>query len=832
MSKITACAVAVGVGLATFSLSATERPGERVSPRQAGVVTPRVDALGDPLPAGAVLRLGTIRLRGWWAAVAFSPDGKRLASGGEFEPIFLWDPKTGKEMQTLPNPSGVWALAFSADGKLLAVVGATEFFYLWDPATGKEMGRLEVTRGCVRDLAFAPRGHLLVTADMDCARLWNAAEKKMLHTLETEKAAVHAVAFSPDGRSVAAACDDAMVRVWDTTGKLRYRLKGHAGDIKAVRYSRDGKHLVTAGPKETCVWDTAKGKSLGGLGKTPVGAGSAAFSPDGKLLALGTIDGRVRLWDWATLTEIFQTRRHHSGRAGLAFSPDCRTLASAEGILHLWDTATGKQKLALPGHQGAVIASAYTPDGRAVVTCAGDGTARVWDARTGKELRQIEVAAAGEKTDTDRRPGHLRGGVVSPDGKFVAVVRGDDVMTVRDLATGKEVRRYQGRCLAFSPDGQGVAVGGKAGEKGFLRLYDRATGALRREFPGHETPVVNLAFAPDGQALISHRMLDPRGNFGGQKEDETKYKFLQVWDVATGKQRRDIAEGTIPTLSPDGRTMACAAGLSRVKLWETTTGDYRGELAGHEVWLFAMAFSSDCRTLATTGMDGRVRLWDPYTLREIGQLVGHRSLCSTIAFSPDGTRLVSGSWDSTALVWDVSRYTKRPVRIAELTDAELKACWDDLGGSAEQAYRAIGKMLASPKRAVTFLGGRVQPAPTVTPRRLAALIAELSSGQFKTREQALRELERLGEAAAPAVHRALAGDAPLEVKRRLEILRKKLDAAGLSAETLRPVRAVEVLERIGTPEARRVLARLDAEGGTEARLTREAAAALRRLKAP
>jgi hypothetical protein len=132
-------------------------------------------------------------------------------------------------------------------------------------------------------------------------------------------------------------------------------------------------------------------------------------------------------------------------------------------------------------------------------------------------------------------------------------------------------------------------------------------------------------------------------------------------------------------------------------------------------------------------------------------------------------------------------------------------------------------MIASPKRAVSFLSERVQPAPSVGARRIAAFIAELGSEQFKTRENATREL------AAPAVHKALAGDAPLEVRRRLEVLRKKLDTAGLSVETLRLVRAVEVLERLGTPEARGLLTRLAADGAPGARLTREAAAALRRI---
>jgi hypothetical protein len=200
----------------------------------------------------------------------------------------------------------------------------------------------------------------------------------------------------------------------------------------------------------------------------------------------------------------------------------------------------------------------------------------------------------------------------------------------------------------------------------------------------------------------------------------------------------------------------------------------------------------------------------------------------TVAFSPDGTRLVSGGLDTTALVWDLRRFAKRPGAAADLTAAQLQQCWEDLGGTAASAYRAMGKLLSSPARTVAFLGGRVQAAPTAETRRVAELIANLGSEQFEVRDQAMNELQKLGEVAAPALRKAFSADPPLEVKRRLESLLGKL--THWPAETLRQVRAVEVLEHAGTAEARGLLERLVREGAPEARLTREAEAALRRLK--
>jgi hypothetical protein len=163
-----------------------------------------------------------------------------------------------------------------------------------------------------------------------------------------------------------------------------------------------------------------------------------------------------------------------------------------------------------------------------------------------------------------------------------------------------------------------------------------------------------------------------------------------------------------------------------------------------------------------------------------------------------------------------------------LTVADRDKCWDDLAADAARAYPAMGKLLAAAAQAEALLSDRVKPAPAAEVRRIEALIADLASEQFKVRDRATKELEKLGEVAAPALRRALSGDPPLEVKRRLEALEEKL--SNWPPETLRQVRAVEVLEHLGTPAARAVLERLMREGARDARLTREADAALRRMK--
>jgi RNA polymerase sigma factor (sigma-70 family) len=842
---LAACAIAVGGGLAAYAPRECGEwrveGGGNESTRHLPPAArhPHQDTLGDPLPPQALLRLGSTRLRGESSsAVAYSPDGKLLASGGFARRIRLWDPKTGKEVRSFVGPErGLWALAFSADSKLLAGAGLGKMVYLWDPATGKEIGRLEGFADDVHALAFSPKEDLLLTGDVQSVKLWRVPGSKLLHTLVAKGANAIAVAFAPDGQTVIADCDHKAVRVWDTAGKPVHDLTGHVGPIAGMAFSRDSKLLLTVGPQETRVWDVATGKKLDGFGRAKGTGSCAAFSPDGKVLALGGADQRVHLWDWKARKEILQTRRHPDRIRWLAFAPDGQTLASVGDAspIHLWDPSNGQPKIALVGHQERLLSVAYTPDGRMIVTCAWDSTARVWDARTGQEIRQLDVTLKTETGNESRDPEMLGKVVVSPDGKQAAVSRGDEVVVVCEVATGKEVRRYMGQCLAFSPDGKWFAVGsrgqsGKSFNVGAIRLYDRTTGELRRELAGHLTPVAGLAFTADGQALVSRGVVFFGARFGEPGESETRH--VRVWDLATGKERRPVAVGSHPgvmALAPDGRTTA-STGLTEktILLWETATGEKRGELTGHKETIFGITYSPDGRTIASAGLDGTVRLWDAFTMQEIGRLEGHRGWVLDVSFSPDGTQLVSGGMDTTALVWDVRRLTKRPGASVTLTAAGLEACWDDLAASSARAYRAMGKMLAAPQQSITFLGERVKPAPAAEARRIAALVADLGSEQFKVRDRAMKELEKLGEVAAPALQKAASGDRPLEVKRRVELLLEKLSS--WPVETLRQVRALEVLEQISTPEARAVLARLVREGAPEARLTREAEAALRRMK--
>jgi WD40 repeat protein/serine/threonine protein kinase len=374
--------------------------------------------------------------------VAFSPDGRRLASASSWpQEVRVWDAASGKLVLTLAGHTDlVTCVAFSPDGRRLASASHDHTVRVWDAATGQEVRALQGRTGWVQSVAFSPDGRRLASASDQTVRVWDAASGAEVHVLRGHTGWVQSVAFSPDGRRLASASGDKTVRVWDAASGEQVRaLTGHTAAVQGVAFSPDGRRLASASHDKTVrVWDAATGQEVLALRGHTGAVFGVAFSPDGRRLASsgGGWDDRkkqytgceVRVWDAATGQEVRALTGHTRLVLGVAFSPDGRRLASAseDGTVRVWDAASGAQVHALRGHTGPVQSVAFSPDGRRLASASGDRTVRVWDAATGQE-----VLALRGHTD------FVLGVAFSPDGRLLASASGDKTVRVWDAASGQ-----------------------------------------------------------------------------------------------------------------------------------------------------------------------------------------------------------------------------------------------------------------------------------------------------------------------------------------------------------------------------------------------------------
>jgi WD40 repeat protein len=799
-------------------------------------IAKRTDNYGDPLPEGAVARIGTVRLRQPFAwRVAFSPDGKMLVSGGSDKRITFWEPASGKELRSLAGHNdSVNGIAFSKDGKLLASGGQDSEVLVWETATGKVLHRLK--KLIPSTVAFSPDGRLLASGGINSdLRVWEVASGKELQHFGGEKGYhVEALAFSPDGKLLAATGGGSRVDLWEVgTWKPTGSLQGHKERITALAFSPDGRTLYTGAFDLTVrFWDVARRKEILCIGevKTNVSAKdpliqSLAVAPNGKSVAAGRHDGSIFVWDTATSKELHRCKGTNLPIMSLSFSPNSKVLASggSHGI-QLWDAETGKRLDPFVETIGSPQKIVISPDAKFLAVGYDDHTLRVFDWSTRKE----RVSVTGP-------PYWIGDFAFSADSRLLAFVESpfhDEPSPTRirllDVASGKELsdflkQKEMIRYFAFSPLGDTLAVWGL---NDFV-LWDVATRKETKRFKGPSNAVWALGYSPTGRIFVT----------AGQGDANV------IWDPMAGKKMRHLSQGEnwnggFLAFSPDGKTVSLAGGVPRqvsgedathVVLWETATGRERLRLTGHKRQIKAAAFSVDGRILASTGREEVIRLWDTATGKQIGQLTGHRGWVNSLAFSPDGKTLISGGPDSTILFWDMGRISVERKEVAkDLGEERLKALWADLADSgAARAYRAIVTLTEHPGEAVSFLKGSLPQGPKADPNVIARLVSDLDDNAFAVREKASSELAKMGYRAEQALRQALRAKPSQEVQNRVNLLLGKLEDLASDPAKLRILRAVEILERIGSPDARQVLHGLQDAG--EGVLSEDAKASLERL---
>jgi WD40 repeat protein len=552
---------------------------------------------------------------GWVWSVAFSPDGRWLASSAN-RTVKLWDVQTGACVQTFGGYSDrVFSVAFSPDGRLLATGSEDHLVRIWDVRTGTLLQVLAGHADEVRSVAFspielrltpqAPATIVLASGSFDgTVRLWDAATGTCLKRLQGHQGWVWSVAFSPDGQVLASSGSDRLLHLWQvSTGTWLRSLLGHTQQIRTVAFSSDGKTLVSGSDDGTLrLWDYRRGTCLATLTGHSSWIASVAVSPENQLLASGSEDQSVRFWNSRTRLCLKTLQGYSNGVWSVAFSPQGPLLASGsqDRSIRLWDWQQGRLLGCFSGHSSWVWSVAFDPLGSELVSGSEDGTVKLWDLSSQTLLQMLH--------------GH--------DDAVLAVLFG---------STGKTV-------LSGSLDGT-------------IKQWHRQTGRCLQTLTGHLGGVWCLALSADGHWLVS----------GSQ--DQT----IKLWEVEQGRCLQTLVghAGWIRSvaLHPDRHTVVSGSADGVIKAWSLPDGRCVQTLAAHRGPVLSIAFHPQGQTFASCGTDGRIKLWDAASYRCLHTLEGHDRWVRFLCYSPDGQTLASCSQDETIKLWDYPSWQSRVLRV-------------------------------------------------------------------------------------------------------------------------------------------------------------------------
>jgi WD40 repeat protein len=831
------------IGLATPAGLLAAGPAER------GPMPHLVDLYGDPLPEGAVVRLGSVRLRHaglkdftfvpggnsavtvgaddtvrWWdlptgrqtrdyrlprafqqLKLAVSSDGTTMAGAGDGK-VLISEFAGGRAPKIIQVPDGyVDCLAYSPDGTVLAVGIAGFRLAFIDLRTGKvrDAQLAREPEGGHRDylrMSFSRDGRRLAVTVMDSSRrrvaIYEVAEVREVFSVP---GSTFAEALSPDGTRLAVGShpnedwdEPAVVRLFDVkTGKETptppRTIDPFGGSLE---FTPDGKAIAARGSSVASLIDAITGKVLRRLPTGPEGR----LSPDGRWV-VGVGWHRLRVWNAATGRESFYQSGHFDIGAR-AVSADGRVLAveaPRDGRISLLDTSNGRpiRELRLPDDENYYnLRFAFAPDGRRLAATRSMGVAWIWDVGTGQSTRPTSVWMRDEPA------GPYHEYMPSPDGQrlaaMVVAADRDDVprrLEVWDASTGRLIHRHTlglkgaANISTWVPDGSAVAIDVAGPGKELIRLVDVETGRVGTEIVADES----FSIASDGRLAASWRDGRERGE-----------RNALVWDIATGQQILRVPTGEFVHravgVAAAARALLIADGR-RLRVLDLVTGQERvrwelpdlgpGYLGDHPVW-------------------------------EVQVLPGDRAALTPIH-------------DGSALIWDLTAFP--PSRLSDKHgEPELMAWWKDLAGAdAAKAYASGWKLSEAPAAdLVAFLRARLRPATAIDADEVRKRVADLDSPTFATREAASRRLQQMGPAVLPYLRKRPAAPSA-EATERLQKLDERLSDPVPPAETLRALRAIAVLERVGTGDARQLLNEV-ARGAADASETRAARAALVRMQ--
>ncbi|TDC59364.1 WD40 repeat domain-containing protein [Micromonospora sp. KC207] len=528
----------------------------------------------------------------------------------------------------------VRSIAWSPDGRLIATGSRDRSARVWDPDSGRTIAEFTGHDAMVEAIAWAPDSHRVASGARDrTVKLWRVGADELPPTLYGAGDMIRGVAWSPDGGYVAAGAQDHRIHVWRTdTGEQIATLRGHTGDVYGLSWSPEGALLASASHDRTAiVWDLTSGQQQTVLrGHTDFIEG-LAWCPEGQRLATASGDQTIRIWDVADGRQLLLIRGHTDFVWDVSWSPDGRSLASASSdrTVRIWDVSDAREIAALRGHEDVVWGVAWSPDGTALASASSDHTARVWSI----------LPRGAERQSFTGHTGGLRAAVWAPDGARVATASDDGSVRVWSVASGA-VSTFTGHTgtvwgVAWAPDGQRL---GSCSNDGSVQLWH--TGSVQPYLRlGEETICEGLVWAPDNTRIAT------------ACRDGT----ASIWNATTGRRLLQLRGHTDWVVrlawSPSGRMIATTSDDRTARVWDSSTGEELAVLRGHHNWVDGVAWSPDEQSVVTCSADWTCRIWEPRTGRHVRTLEGHEGRVRAVAWSPTGDQIATGSYDRTVRVW-------------------------------------------------------------------------------------------------------------------------------------------------------------------------------------
>jgi WD40 repeat protein/serine/threonine protein kinase len=589
------------------------------------------------------------------SAVAFSPDGKQVASASLDGTVRVWPLVAQAQPSTLGKiKKEVFALAYSLDGRHVASAWGDGAVRIWAVQGGGEPRILRGHTGPVQSVAYSPDGKSLASASWDqTVRIWPTTGSSPPRVLAGHTAEVYFVAYSPDGKSLASASWDQTVRIWPVLGDGEPpTLRGHTAAVETVAFSPDGRH-VASGSKDGTVWiwlasGGGRPRVLEGHSGSVV---SLVYDPDGKYVASASWDGTVRLWPTNGHGQVRVLEGHDGEVWSVALSPDGKYLATASSdrTVRTWRADWQPEPTVLKGHTAEVYSASFSPSGQHIFSGGDDSTVRVWPADGVGKPRVLARTAKG-----------IWSVAFNPDGGYVAGGGVDGVVRIWNVAASGDPVAFRGHSetiyrVAFSPDGSHLAS--CSGDQ-TVRIWQTDGAAAPKVFRGHTGEVFSVAFSPDGKRVVS----------------ASSDKTVRVWP-ATGDTEPLVFTGhtegvNSAAFSPDGTHIVSASWDGTARVWPADGKGAPRALEGPATPMFV--YAPDGKSIAAAGLDQTVRVWPVGSGSAPRILAGHAGAIPSVAFSPDSQKLISASWDYTIRIWtDWKPIARDDARVWQATDY----CW-------------------------------------------------------------------------------------------------------------------------------------------------------------